>query len=182
LTGRYNKLTEARLTDTFLLSHIEGIQMKRHLTAMELLFACTLLIISQQAQAVSKWIDSDGNVNYSDIPPANVNAQPLRPFGGSATSSSSVSNTVPKSLAEQEADLKRAKQKREEDAQKDSQKAAEKETKINNCNSARENLRNLESGMRITSVDDKGERIFLDDAAKQQRITEARRVAELNCN
>lgn len=132
---------------------------------------------STSAWALTKWVDADGHVVYSDTPPPGVGGKDIRSSGGGQ------STAVPqKSVAEQEADLKKAKQGKEEAQKKEEQKTADNEAKRKSCESARENLRTLESGSRITTVDANGERVFMDDSMIQQRIDEARRVAEQSCN
>jgi hypothetical protein len=148
---------------------------------LKLSLTSVLLLFSLNAQAVHKWVDADGNVTYSDTLPPDVEAQTLR-SSGSSNETSTRNTPAQKSLAEREAELKKSKLEKNEAAQKNAQKTSEAETKIKNCESARESLRALESGNRISTIDANGERIILDDVAIQQRITEARRVTEKNCN
>ena len=69
----------------------------------------------------------------------------------------------------------------EQAAQKKAEEARQASQRIENCNRAREALRQLESGMRIARVNDKGEREFLDDQARSAETTRARQAAASEC-
>ena len=119
-----------------------------------------------------KWVDENGRVRYGDVPPAGVQATPLRaPATGSAAPSPEANNT--RALTpEQEF------RKRQEDAQKerDMQAKADQDAQVKreNCSRAQDALRTLESGQRISRTDSKGERYFLDDAQIAQETAKAR--------
>jgi hypothetical protein len=55
------------------------------------------------------------------------------------------------------------------------------QAKRENCERAQESLRTLESGQRISRVDAKGERYFLEDAQIQQEAARARQLVQQNC-
>ncbi len=130
---------------------------------------------------VKKWVDHDGRVHYSDQPPpANTKATPLITTATPATAASAVA--APKSLAERDAEYKKAQKAKEEAAQKTAQQQEEARTKQKFCADARTNLKILEDSSHIMDYDAKGERGFLDDAARQQRIEEARKAISTNCN
>ena len=53
--------------------------------------------------------------------------------------------------------------------------------KAENCARAREQLRTLDSGQRMARIDDKGERIVLDDAARGAEAQRARDAIGSEC-
>ncbi len=130
---------------------------------------------------VKRWVDDNNQVHYSDQPPpANTKVTPLITTAKPATAASAVS--APKSLAERDAEYKKAKKAKEEAAQKTAQQQEEARTRQKFCADTRTNLKILEDSPRIMAYDANGERSFLDDAARQQRIGEARKGISTNCN
>jgi hypothetical protein len=142
----------------------------------------TLALISFNAHAgLNKWVDADGKVHYSDTPPPEVTTQTVRNIAGKGQPDAAASFS-PKSVAEREADMKKAKKSKEEEAQKKAQQDAAVETKKNNCISARGNARTLEESARIVTYDANGDRTYLDDSARAQRLEEARKAISDYCN
>ncbi len=145
------------------------------------LVALSLFSLTAQAE-LHKWVDADGKVHYSDtVPPEVGKAQAVPNFAGKAQVEAPAQYS-PKSVAEREAELKKTKQEKAEAAEKQAQKDAEAATKKQNCAAAQENLRTLEAGGRIVTYDANGERTYLDDAAREQRLTEARKSVSTYCN
>ncbi len=150
-----------------------------------------ILLILSSAQAVaglSKWVDADGNVQYSDQPPpANVKAKTLRSTSDAPilTSASGVaaSSAPPaaKTLAEREAELKKAQKAKKDAADKAAQEQALKEENQANCDAFKQNLRTLQEGMRIVEVNANGERSFVTDEQRQQRIAKAKQDISTFC-
>lgn len=151
---------------------------------MKYYFAIVILtLFSLNAHAgLSKWVDSEGVVHYSDtIPPEVTTAKPVHNIAGKDQANAPASNAS-KSLAEREAEMKKAKQEREDAAQKKAKQETTAATKQNNCDIARQNVRALEDGARIADYDANGERTFLSDDARAQRLEEARKSVRENCN
>jgi hypothetical protein len=127
-----------------------------------------------------KWVDKDGRVRYGDVPPPGVKATPLRP----PPRISSPAAAAPKD-GKQALSPEAAFRKRQEESQKKGEQAAKEEqmaqAKRENCERAQEALRTLESGQRISRVDSKGERYFLEDAQIQQEAARARQLVQQNC-
>jgi hypothetical protein len=142
----------------------------------------TLALISSNALAgLNKWVDADGKVHYSDTPPPEVTTQAVRNIAGKGQTDAPVSYS-PKSVAEREAELKKNKQSKEEAAQKKAQQDADAEAKKKNCAAARESARALEAGTRIATYDANGEKSYLDDDTRAQRLEEARKVMSASCD
>lgn len=147
-------------------------------------FAIVILsLVSLNVHAgVHKWVDADGNIHYSDTrPDEDTQTQEVRNVTGKDQAGSSPSYT-PKSYIEREAEMKKAKQTKDEAAQKKAQQDADAEAKKSNCSAARENARVLEESPRLVTYDANGERSYLDDDARTQRLEEARKAISANCN
>jgi hypothetical protein len=153
------------------------------------------LCMALQASAqMYKWVDSDGKVQYSDKPPAgNVKAEKLRvpatraagaPAAkeGSAAAPKEAVKSEPKTAAEQE----RAFRKRQVDAAKAQEEEANKQAaardKAENCKRAKAALANLALGGRQVRMDEKGERVFLDDEQIARETARAREDVAAACN
>ncbi|MBI4808177.1 MAG: DUF4124 domain-containing protein [Nitrosomonadales bacterium] len=147
-----------------------------------LLTIIALALIGLNAHAgLNKWVDAEGKVHYSDTPPPEVKTESVRNISGKGQVEAPASYS-PKSIAEREADLRKSKLEKEESAQKKSLQDAEMGTKKRNCENARHNERAIEEGSRISTYDEKGERTYLDDDARAQRLEEARKAIAANCN
>ncbi len=143
----------------------------------------TLALISSNAHAeLHKWVDANGVVHYSDtVPPDVAKTQNVRNVTGKDGATAPASSSQ-KTLAEREAELKKAKQEKDDAAKKKAQQDAAAESKKNACEAARQNQRTLEAGGRIYTYDASGERTFLDEDARAQRLEEARKAVSENCN
>lgn len=148
-----------------------------------------LILFTGHAYAgVNKWLDENNHVHYSDQPPpANAKARKLVPVadpGTPAESDTAVESgdaDAPKTYMEREAEWRKA-QKAKQDA---AEKAAQEQTKLDankkNCVDAEHRLKVLQSGIRITDIDDKGERYFLSDEQLQQRVSKVTADVESYC-
>lgn len=150
--------------------------MKRYFTII------TLALITFNVHAgLNKWVDADGKVHYSDAPPPEVQSQNVRNFAGQGQTDAPASYSS-KSVAEREAEMRKSKQTKEEASKKKAEEDARADAKRRNCEGARQNARSLSEGGRIYTYDEKGERAYLDDAARAQRLEEANKVISENCN
>ncbi len=164
----------------------------------KLLLLLFMLLGANALAAVNKWVDERGQVHYSDQPPpANVKkAQTLPPApapeatppakttGAPAASAPAATTTAAsapaatKTAAERDAELKKAK---DEAAKKAAQEQAIADTYKANCDNAQRNLRMLQSGMRIAEIDANGQRYYLSDAQRQERISKAQQDIATYC-
>ena len=131
-----------------------------------------------------KWVDKNGKVQYGDTPPAGANATPLRPpptLSSPPEPSTKSARSGPASLAEKDAAFRKRQQEAEKDRDKQAQAQRDAEEKRENCARANENLRMLETG-RVSRLDAKGERYFLNEAQVAQETAKARHAAQQWCN
>lgn len=142
-----------------------------------------LFFISLNTYAgVNKWVDADGNVHYSDTPPENIKTTKIKSAAPPDTLLPESNLAAPKTLAEREAEWKKSQKAKEESALKASQEQAAAAIKQKNCEGARGNLAALEHGTALVTYNEKGERSFLDDAGRKQRIDEAQQAISSYCN
>lgn len=151
---------------------------------MKYCLAIFLLLTSFSAQAaLHKWVDAQGHVHYSDTAaPPDVKSQTLREAAPAQSLSSSSAVATPKTLAEREADKKRAEKEKGDAQQKAAKQQEEAANKQKNCENARSYLATLENTPRLVTYDAQGERSFMDDDTRQQRIEEARKTISSTCN
>ena len=138
---------------------------------------CMLLLSFSAHGALTKWVDADGKVHYSDEPPpVDVKAKTL-------TTPHDSTSGVPaaKTFIELESERKKNQKAKEEAAQKTAQQQEEAAGKRKNCISAKANLRALENNPQITTYNDKGEVSYMDDSARRQNIEEARKQISTFC-
>ncbi len=136
-----------------------------------------LLNVSSAHGAVTKWVDSDNKVHYSDEqPPANIKAQTV--------STPSAISGVPaqKTVAEREVERKKKLKAKEEASQKAAQQHEKELVKQKNCEGAKANLRTFESNTPLATYNDKGERGIMDATARQQGIEDANKQISTYCN
>ena len=128
-----------------------------------------------------KWVDKDGRTQYGDTPPPGVKATRIKPPpAGSAPAPSSSAKKDERPLSPEAAFQKRQKDAKDE-ADKAARERADAETRRSNCESAQANLRQLESGQRIATMNSAGERVFLDDAARAQQTERAQKAVAESC-
>lgn len=140
---------------------------------MEKFLLIFLIVASTNACAeVNKWVDNQGQVHYSDQPPPpDVQA---KTFGSASDGSGSASAVAGEpTFVQQEAVLKRAQLAEQAAAAQTAQKQAAADALKANCEGAQQNLRSLQSGARIMDIKPSGERYYLDDSQRQQRIEKA---------
>jgi len=148
----------------------------------------SLMLFSTNAfPELIKWVDERGQVHYSDVPPADSNTKVLRSTskntGSNSTEnpSASIAPAEPKTIAEQEVELKKAQQAKKEAADKAAKKQASADNDKAYCASLQKKLRALQDGMRMADIDANGNRFILDDEQRQQHIAKTQQDISANC-
>jgi hypothetical protein len=150
------------------------------------------------AWAQWKWLDKDGRTVFSDrSPPPEIAEKNIlqRPSGGarkllefespataaSAAKPSSV-KLAPKVSSKDSELMAKKKQAEEQDAAaKKAEEEKNAQAKSINCERAKSNLTTLQSGIRIATVNAKGEREFLDEAKLAQETKRVEETIQSNC-
>ncbi|MDJ0653931.1 MAG: DUF4124 domain-containing protein [Xanthomonadales bacterium] len=136
------------------------------------------------AQELYRWVDEEGNVHFSDRPPAEAAADVSE-----LTIDADIS---PERQAEAEARLKanqellentrnsnaEAAQSRQEERTKSRQADRQRQTR---CELARFNLRTLQEVGPVYSVNEAGERVYVEDDDRANKINQARRLVQQAC-
>jgi hypothetical protein len=152
-----------------------------------LVLACTLPLA---AAAQWQWLDKDGRKVYSDkapppdIAPERVLKAPkgLMPVIGTAApaaegAAGNPAGGLPKPLGRDPALEERKRQLASKDAEKKkAEDASYASLRSDNCSRAKMAKANYGSGARISRVDDKGERVYMDES---QRAAEMKRLDEV---
>ncbi len=165
---------------------------------LRLLLICLLALpLVSEAQAQWKWRDAQGRVQYSDRPPpADVTDKDIlsRPPGatrprqvqvlpvGAAPSAPAPAAPKASTAVERAAASDKAKQTAAEEAKKKADEEQRKQRRAQNCKAAREQVANLQSGIRVTRLNEKGEQEFLDDTQRSQALQRAQAAVASECN
>ena len=136
-----------------------------HVTVLAILG--TALSIPAVAQ-VYQWKDADGKTFFSDSPPPGIKARAVSKSGGEPAQSQ-----APSPVTEKKADAKKTNPEKEK-ADKAAEEKRERALR-EYCDSAKNRLTELDSGMRLGGIDSKGERYVLTD---EQRSTEASKLRQ----
>jgi hypothetical protein len=132
------------------------------------LAAAALLLLALPAQAqMYKCVDEHGKVDYRDQPgsgckPVDIHASP--PLSGSL-------QRPAEDFAARDAELRRRQLQRDEAAAKD--RIAEEE-RLRRCQALRVEAYGLGSGVPIYSFNDKGEKVYMEDAVRERRLAAVR--------
>ncbi|SFC56471.1 protein of unknown function [Polaromonas sp. OV174] len=161
-----------------------------------LALACGSFAVTAVAQW--QWIDKDGRKVFSDrSPPADIQeknilkrpgnqkpvaAQPANENPAVAVSAPAAKASAPK-LSGKDAQLE-AKKKQAEEEEAAKNKAEEDKiakAKAENCERAKKGLTSLQSGVRISTVNAKGEREFMDDGTRAAETKRIQGITESDC-
>ena len=132
------------------------------------LVACVALLVPAAQAQMYKCVDERGRVQYSDKPQPGckggpVDIQPIPPLSGQVATPPS-----PSSTAQQDADFKRRQTEHER------QESQEKLAQAERCQRVRQELAWLSAGRRLAQITDSGERIYMDDATREARLSQLR--------
>lgn len=145
----------------------------------------TFLLLTMTAVAhagVTKWVDADGKVQYSDQPPpASVKSQKALNIKTSPAIPKAASSSEGKSVAEKDLEFRKRQVKAEEAAAKEAKEQDETKQAKANCEQSRRQLQSLQEGQRISKYDEKGERVFMEDADRPQAINDAKQAVDSWC-
>lgn len=154
------------------------------------LLAITALALSSGVWAQWQWKDASGRRIFSDTPPpVSVPDRDIlqRPKGAAPPAAAGPAATPAKTAPAADASLEQRKQqleKAEADKRKAEEKAAEeKAAKVRavNCENARKNKATIESGVRVTVTNTRGEAEYLDEAARAAQLRQANDLIRDNC-
>lgn len=132
------------------------------------------------AGKIYKWTDSNGKVHYGERPPSGQQGKQMSiprssPYNAAPTAKpdnkSEAANKFLESVATE----------RKEKKETADKSAKEKEIADKNCSNARRRVASLKQGGRRFTVDEQGERTYMDEAAIQSRLKTAQKNVEKWC-
>jgi hypothetical protein len=150
------------------------------------LFAFAMLAAGVAQAQVYKCLDADGRTVYRQDPcPASMKRESMSkgsaapaptaaPAPADKAAKGDAAKSGPKTAAEQEQAFRKRQQDAAKSAKDAEQKEAEAAAKDANCRNARARLAQYEIGGRITQIDDKGERYYLEDSQIESAKAQAR--------
>jgi hypothetical protein len=157
-----------------------------------ILVGCTMLLAALPAAAQWKWKDARGQIVISDVPPPreipdrDVLQKPelvARKTAAQATPAASApaveAAAKPRVDPELEARKKKAEQEQTDKAKAEEDKVASQ--RAENCKRARAHMGSLDSGIRLTRVNEKGEREILDDKQRAEEVARTRQIIASDC-
>lgn len=145
-----------------------------------ILVIAALAFSAGAAAQMYKWKDSNGRTRYGDVPPPGVDATPLGgrtsapPPPPAAEPAKAEATKAEKPLSPEEAFRKRQEERKAAE-DKAAQERTQAQAKHQNCERAQSQLRMLQSGMRVSTVNAAGERTFIDDQQRAQEIQRAQK-------
>lgn len=142
-----------------------------------LVAALGLALAAPAAAVVYKWVDANGRVVYSDLPPpASVRSETLKDVPPPANPNAA------KELEDQEFARKQAEKKRQEAATAAEKARVETEQKRDMCATARGQLAMLlDPRQPVFRFNDKGERVGFDDQMRREEIERTQRLIRDSC-
>ncbi len=141
------------------------------------LAVAALLVITAVNAEIYQWKDENGKTIISDKPPVGAARLPLK-----VEKDAPASNAAPqKTTADREMEFRKRQKESQESADKTQKEQAASADKKENCENTRRYLQTLESGERVSKLDDKGERYYMEDAQRQQEIAKAKQNMQAAC-
>jgi len=138
------------------------------------------LAASAPALAQYSWIDDHGTRVFSDRPPppGTPKSRILQAPRGAAADVTPAETAKPAqpTLADRDAEFRKRAAERDADERKAAEDAQRQADNAAQCAAARRSEAALASGVRITDMDDKGERVYVTDDEKARRLAQVRRV------
>ena len=129
------------------------------------------------AQQMYKWKDEKGVWHFSENPPPDggkAEKIEVKPVGGERPA-------VPPPDAWRNKELESKQQKAKSEGADAIAKKREEERRAEKCRAYKAELDNLTGGVRLFHLNDKGERVFMEDKERHERIEEAKKVIRENC-
>ena len=153
-----------------------------------LLFALLALAPAASGAGVYKWVDEKGVTHFSGLPPPGQQAaKPQKPHEvqnqppPASPASGDAGRLAGKSWQEKEAEFRQRQIDRDAAARKQEQDEASAKRLQRDCLIARKRLEDMQNANAVSRLDDRGERVYLDDKARATEIQRRRQEIEANC-
>lgn len=151
------------------------------------ILAGCLLCVLQASAEIYKWRDDKGVMNYSDVPP------PVSASGTQKIKAATVPHDIPMTHSDafQREEMAAGNQKRATPAESaagggvspeaEALKAMQERLKAQNCASARSNYRNYAVGGRVQTVNEGGQKEYMNDEQIKDGLARAQQEIDENC-
>lgn len=153
--------------------------MRPALPALLLLYGVALIGSPQVSADLYKWTDGQGQVHYSDKPPARQESQRIGRSSHPEREQEAIA--ARQALADKLSKSQQAKQAEQEAEAKRRAEQEKEQQKAESCRKARERLSLLQQNSRITRINDRGQQYVLDEGQRQSAIAEAMQRADELC-
>jgi hypothetical protein len=138
---------------------------------MLLLAACAAAWTATPVAAVTyKWLDENGRVVYGDTPPPGVKAERIN------TALPPADPNAARDLASQDAAIKKRQQDRADEEAKAEKDRADANLRRSQCQQALGQIRALREESNDYRIDEKGEKVLLDAAARESAIAQNQQI------
>ena len=142
-----------------------------------------ILLTGMVTAAIYKWVDDEGKVHYGDCPQVDCEPQEIKlPPALSEEETRQSQERLEKLLEQQKRSDKIRNEVKERKRQ---EKATKKRQKVENkkrCIFAQQQLYTLLKKRPVYSINEKGERVYLDDENRAVEIERMKKEIELYCN
>jgi len=155
------------------------------------LFVIAILAAAAAQAQVYKCLDASGRTAYSQNPcPPSMKRETMQRGGIPPASAAAAADAdkaskgdaKPKTAADQEQDFRKRQQAQAKAAKDADQKNAEAQAREAACRNARQRLSNFEIGGRISQIDEKGERYYMEDTQIETEKARARTDVSQFCS
>lgn len=138
-----------------------------------LLASLGVVALAAAAQPMYKWVDEKGVTHFSEYPPPEGKADKVevKPTG---TEKPRVDNWKERSLESRQ-------RKVQQDMKDEEARRRDESGRARRCSDARQGLDTMKNSRRVYNLDDKGERVYVEDKDRPAAIEEWNREVERNC-
>lgn len=134
------------------------------------------------AQSIYSWKDANGQVHYSDMPPAEAKTRTIRQAPlAPANAQNSARPVITETYAEKEQAFRKRRAEAAEAEDKARKDKAEDERKQKECADLRRYLAGVTGGQRMGRYNDAGEVMMMDDDERAAEAEHTRATLERNC-
>jgi hypothetical protein len=156
----------------------KGKLMLRRLPVIWILLVFAASSAAADSQNMYKWTDDQGEVHYSQFPPPGRNAEKMQAPPPPAQSAESVDTDLQKRIEA----MDKEKEKQLQVTKDADQRAEIQKIRKKNCETARQNLVNLDRGGNVRYMGADGKVMRLTEEERQKRIDETNKQIKENCN
>jgi len=145
-------------------------EFRRSLLAAAGFGAMAMLAGTASLAAMYKWVDENGRVSYGDTPPVGVKAERM------STGAAAADPAAARDLAAKDAEIRKRMQQRTDDEAKAQKDRADDNLRRTQCQRASGAIRSLRQDPNVYRYNEKGDKVFLDDAGRAKAIAENQKL------